>query len=126
MTHSKPIRLALLAACSALWLTAAVHAQTPTIVSAFGEYDSGTSNQYVDVTFSEAMDPGSVTNAANYSIAGHPMSGAMLFTNNAGVSSTNLLILQLASPLSGNFTLKVNNVRSVSGTPIAANTSIGH
>jgi hypothetical protein len=124
MTHSKPIRLAFLAACSALWLTAAVHAQTPAIVDAFGEYDSGTSNQYVDVTFSEAMNPASVTNAANYSIAGHTISGAMLFTNNAGVSSTNLMILQLDSRLTGSFTLNVNNVQSVSGTPIAANTSV--
>ena len=124
MTHSKPIRLAFLAACSALWLTAAVHAQTPAIVDAFGEYDSGTSNQYVDVTFSEAMNPASVTNAANYSIAGHTISGAMLFTNNAGVSSTNLMILQLDSRLTGSFTLNVSNVRSFSGVPIAANTSV--
>jgi hypothetical protein len=121
MTHSKPIRLAFLAAGSALWLTAAVHAQTPTIVSAYGEYDSGTSIQYVDVTFSVAMNAASVLDPANYSIAGYPISGVMLFTNNLGVGSGTMVILRLNSPLSGSFTLNVNNVQSVSDTPIAAN-----
>jgi hypothetical protein len=97
----------------------------PTIVSAFGEYDSGTSNQFVDVTFNKLMDVASLTNPANYSIAGDPISGVLLFcTNNLGVGSGTMAILQLNSPLTGSFTLNVSNVRSFSGVPIAANTSV--
>jgi hypothetical protein len=96
----------------------------PTIVSAFGEYDSGTSNQYVDVTFNKIMNVASLLNPANYSISGHPISGVMLFTNDLGVGSGTMAILQLNSRLTGSFTLKVNNVQSVSSIPIAANTSV--
>jgi hypothetical protein len=96
----------------------------PTIVSAFGEYDSGTSIQYVDVTFNKLMNVASLLNPANYSIAGYPISGVMLFTNNLGVSSTNQVVLQLNSPLTNSFTLVVNNVQSFSSVPIAANTSV--
>ncbi len=124
MANSKRIRRVFLAAGSALWLAAGVHAQTPAIVGAFGEYDSGTSIQYVDVTFSEAMNAASVLNPGNYSIAGHRVSAVMLFTNNLGVGSTNRVILQLDGPLTGGFTLNVKNVQSVSGTPIAANTDV--
>jgi hypothetical protein len=123
MTHCKRIRLAFLAACSALWLTAAVHAQTPTIVSAFGEFDSGASNQYVDVTFSETMNLASL-DPYNYSIAGYTILDAKFFINNEGVVSSNMVMLQLNKPLTGNFTLSVSNVQSGSGTPIAAHTAV--
>jgi hypothetical protein len=123
-THCKRIRLAVLAACSALWLAATVHAQTPTIVSAFGEFDSGTSNQFVDVTFSEAMNVTSL-DPNNYSIAGYSVLEAKHFVNNFGVVSSNMLILQLNKPLTAPFTLSVSNVQSGSGAPIAAGASVG-
>jgi hypothetical protein len=96
----------------------------PTIVSAFGEYDSGTSNQFVDLTFNKLMNVASLTDPANYSIAGHTISGVMLFTNDLGVGSGTMVVLQLSKPLTGSFTVNVTNVQSFSGFPIAANTSV--
>ncbi len=96
----------------------------PTIVSAFGEYDSSASIQYVDVTFNKLMDVASLLNPGNYSIAGQPIAGVILFTNNLGVGSGTMVILQLNSPLTGSFTLNVKNLQSFSGTPMAANTSV--
>jgi hypothetical protein len=95
----------------------------PTIVSAFGEYDSGTSNQYVDVTFDKIMNVASLTNRGNYSIADYTITNVMLFTNDLGVSSTTMVILQLNKPLTGSFTLNVNSVQSISGVAIAAGSS---
>jgi hypothetical protein len=122
LTHPKLIRLAFLAACSALWLTASVHAQTPTILSAFGEFDSGSSNQFVDVTFSEAMNV-SALDPHNYSIAGYKVMDAKYFVNNEGVASSNMLMLLLDKALTGDFTLGVSSVQSASGTPIASDTT---
>jgi hypothetical protein len=118
------IFLKFLAPCWIFWLTATVQAQTPTILSAYGEFDSGTSNQFVDVTFSEDMNPASATAAANYSIAGYTIASAALFTNDLGIASNNLVILQLNQPLTNNFMLMVNNVSSISGAALAANTSV--
>jgi len=123
LPHPKRIRLAFLAAFSALWLTASAHAQTPTILNAYGEFDSGTSNQFVDVTYSEDMNV-SATNPANYSISGFTITSAMFFTNDLGLTSNNLVILQLNGLLTNDFTLNVNNVQSLTGTPIEVNTSI--
>ncbi len=122
-------------AISALGSATATHSTTatltvledtvpPTVVSAFGEYDSGTTIQYVDVTFNKLMNVASLLSPDNYSIAGYPIAGVMLFTNNLGVGSATRVILQLNSPLTGSFTLNVKNVQSVSGIPIAANTSV--
>jgi hypothetical protein len=122
-TDSKRIPLAFLAACSALWLTAAVHAQTPTIVTAFGEFDSGTSNQFVEVTFSEAMNLDAL-DPHNYTVAGYTVLDAKFFVNNESVASPNTVILQLNSPLTNSFSLVVNNVQSVSGATIAAGASV--
>jgi hypothetical protein len=107
-------------------LTVTENHTVPTIVSAFGEYDSGTLMQYVDVTFSELMDMASILNTTNYSIADNTITAAMLFTNNEGVGDPTNVILQLGTQLTGGFTLLVSNkVQSFSGIPIAAtNTSI--
>jgi hypothetical protein len=105
-------------------LTVTANPAVPTIVSAFAEYDSGTSDQYVDVTFSEVMNVASLLNSANYSITGYTITGVKLFTNDLGVGSTTMAILQLNKALTGGFTLNVNNVQSFSGIAIAANTSI--
>src|ERR1700733_10674086 len=104
------IFLKFLALCSIFWLSAAAQAQTPTILSAYGEFDSGTSNQFVDVTFSEDMNPASATAPANYTIAGYTIASAVFFTNDLGIASNNLVILQLNQPLTNNFMLIVNNV----------------
>jgi hypothetical protein len=93
-----------------------------TIVSAFAEYDSGTSDQYVDVTFSKLMNVASLTNPANYSIAGYTITGAKPFVNDLGVSSGTMVILQLNKRVTGSFTLNVTNVQSVSS--IATDTSV--
>jgi hypothetical protein len=123
-TKLKTISLTFLAACSALWLTNAAHAQAPTVISAFGEYDSGTSNQFVDVTFSEAMDPASILAKTNYSIAGYTVTNVGLFTNNVGAAQTTNVVLQLSAQLTNSFTLNVSNVLSYDLVPIAAKTSV--
>jgi hypothetical protein len=124
MNLFKRFYFVLLAPCSVLLMMAAAQAQTPTILSAYGEFDSGASNQFVDVTFSENMSAASATDAGNYSIAGYSITSAMLFTNDLGSTSNSFVILQLDQPLTNNFTLIVNGVQSISGTPIAANTSV--
>ena len=118
-TDSKRACLGLLAASTALWLAAAVQAQTPTVVSAYGEYDSGTLIQYVDVTYSELMNAASVLNPANYSIAGYTITGAAFFTNNIGVATTTNVILTVNKQITGNFTLDTTNITSASGIPLA-------
>jgi len=93
--------------------------------SVFGEFDSGTKNQYVDVTLSEGMDAASLLNAGNYSIGGYTITNVMFFTNNLGVGSTNMVILQLDKPLTNDFTLNVStNVQSFAGAPLAASTAV--
>jgi hypothetical protein len=98
----------------------------PMIVGAFGEYDSSASLPYVDVTFDKIMNVASLLNSANYSIVtptGYTISGVKLFTNDLGVGSGTMVILQLNKALTGSFTLNVNSVQSISGVAIAAGSS---
>ena len=119
----KRICLTFLAACSVLWLTSVVRAQ-PTILSAVGEFDGGTSNQFVDVTFSQAMSSATAIDTANYAIAGYTITNAMFYTNGRGATSLNLVILQLGTQLTGDFTLSASNVQTSSGASIASNTVV--
>jgi hypothetical protein len=98
----------------------------PTVLDAFSAYDAGGSdsgepaNQFVDVIFSKAMNLASVLNPANYTIAGATITGVTLFTNGyTGVGSSVMAILQLAAPLTGDFTLKLNNVVDVSDIAVS-------
>jgi hypothetical protein len=78
----------------------------PTVLSA----DCLLSNT-VNVIFSEPVDPVTAQNTANYSLPGHTVTGVtLLVTTNAQVT--------LDTPVTGNYTLNVQNVKDVAGNTI--------
>ena len=76
-------------------------------------------NQYVDVSFNKLMDLTSLTNPANYTVSGATVTAVNAFVNGAGTPSLTKVVLTLAAPLTGPFTVTVNNVRSYSLVAIA-------
>jgi hypothetical protein len=89
-------------------LTVLDDTNTPAITTV-SSYDGTT----VTVYFSEKLDPTTAANAANYTIAGTTVTGATLLTDGQSVSLT------LSTPISGGFTITVNNVKDlVGGNPI--------
>lgn len=95
----------------------------PTILFATANLDTpyalNVTNQYIDVTFSKLMDLSSLTNPANYSVSGGTITAVNAFTNNAGAQSLTRVVLTMSAPVTGPFTVTVNNVRSFSLIPIA-------
>ncbi len=97
----------------------------PTIISAYASLDSGgvnePTNQYIDIIFSKGMDLSSVTNPANYSVAGNTVTGVSLFVNNTGGNfAGEMVILQLGSVVTGPVNVTLNNVLDISGIPVSS------
>ena len=84
---------------------------TPPVISGAYSYDGLT----VGVEFNKIMNSSTVQTAANYAVTGAAVSSAVISPD--GQSG----ILTLAAPLSGSFTVAVNNVKDFSGNTIAAN-----
>ncbi len=84
---------------------------TPPVLSGAYSYDGLT----IGVEFNKIMNSSGVQTAANYAVAGATVSSAAISPD--GQSG----ILTLAAPLSGSFTVTVNNVKDFSGNTIAAN-----
>jgi len=103
-------------------LTVTANPEAPTVTSAFAEFDTDTSNAFVDVTFNEAMSTATLLNPANYTIAGNTVTGVRLFTNSLGIASSNEVIVSFSNMVTGAFSLGVTGVSSFSGTAIAAST----
>jgi len=102
----------------------------PIIESVTAILDSGgtgseSTNQYVDILFSKAMDPATLLNIANYSITGATITGVTLFTNEyTGAGSETMAILTLASPYKGSsITVNLSGITDLSG--VAPTTASG-
>lgn len=96
-------------------LTVLSDTNPPTVLKA-ASYDGNS----IELTFNEALDPGTAGDIANYSVN----NGAV------GVGSVTLgfdsktVFLLVNSTLSGSFSVKINNVQDAAGNSIAPNTSI--
>src|SRR5690606_35650573 len=89
-------------------LTVNADATAPTLSSA-GAFTGATS---VGLTFSESLDPASIT-AANFQVSGATVTGATLRGNN-------FVELTLAAPIGASFTVTATGVKDLAGNTAAA------
>ncbi len=92
----------------------------PTLVSASGSASSTS----VSVVFSDALGTGATT-ASNYSVYPTATPASTIAVSSAALSGSTVT-LTLASPLAAStaYTVKVSNVQSAAGIPIAANSTV--
>jgi hypothetical protein len=88
----------------------------PPVLLTAASYDGST----VQLNFDEPLDALSAGNPLNYLVN----SGAVDIWGVLPSSDGKMILLQVSAPLTGRFTVVVNNVLDVAGNPIAANTTL--